>query len=93
MSSILEALPVGQKVGIAFYCGLDTSIALPWIKQTSAIRYACTANLGQPDKPDDDKIPRKAMAYDAAKAHRVDCSPQPAPKASWLPQPTDRGQG
>ncbi len=50
MSVILESLPVGQKVGIAFSGGLDTSAALHWMKQKGAIPYAYTANLGQPDE-------------------------------------------
>jgi argininosuccinate synthase len=54
MSVILESLPVGQKVGIAFSGGLDTSAALHWMKQKGAIPYAYTANLGQPDETDYD---------------------------------------
>ena len=76
MSTILESLPVGQKVGIAFSGGLDTSAALLWMKHKGAIPYAYTANLGQPDEPDYDEIPRKAMAYGAAKARLVDCRAQ-----------------
>src|SRR5271156_3439578 len=73
MSVILESLPVGQKVGIAFSGGLDTSAALHWMKQKGAIPYAYTANLGQPDEADYDEIPRKAMAYGAEKARLIDC--------------------
>jgi argininosuccinate synthase len=73
MSVILESLPVGQKVGIAFSGGLDTSAALHWMKQKGAIPYAYTANLGQPDESDYDEIPRKALEYGAEKAHLIDC--------------------
>jgi argininosuccinate synthase len=73
MSVILESLPVGQKVGIAFSGGLDTSAALQWMKQKGAIPYAYTANLGQPDEADYDDIPRKALEYGAEKARLIDC--------------------
>src|SRR5678816_3721914 len=73
MSTILEHLPAGQKVGIAFSGGLDTSAALHWMRKKGAIPYAYTANLGQPDEPDYDEIPRKAMQYGAEKARLVDC--------------------
>jgi len=73
MSVILESLPVGQKVGIAFSGGLDTSAALYWMKQKGAIPYAYTANLGQPDETDYDAIPRAALEYGAAKARLIDC--------------------
>ncbi len=73
MSVILESLPIGQKVGIAFSGGLDTSAALHWMKQKGAIPYAYTANLGQPDEADYDEIPRKALEYGAEKARLIDC--------------------
>jgi len=73
MSVILEFLPVGQKVGIAFSGGLDTSAALHWMRQKGAIPYAYTANLGQPDEADYDEIPRKALEYGAEKARLIDC--------------------
>src|SRR5579875_1243591 len=73
MSTILESLPVGQKVGIAFSGGLDTSAALHWMKQKGAIPYAYTANLGQPDEADYDAIPRKALEYGAEQARLIDC--------------------
>ena len=76
MSTILQSLPVGQKVGIAFSGGLDTSAALLWMRQKGAIPYAYTANLGQPDEPDYDAIPKRALAYGAEKARLVDCRPQ-----------------
>jgi argininosuccinate synthase len=76
MSTILENLPAGQKVGIAFSGGLDTSAALHWMKLKGAIPYAYTANLGQPDEPDYDEIPRKALQYGAEKARLIDCRKQ-----------------
>ena len=76
MAAILQNLPVGQKVGIAFSGGLDTSAALHWMKLKGAIPYAYTANLGQPDEPDYEDIPRKAMQYGAEKARLIDCRSQ-----------------
>jgi len=76
MSTILESLPVGEKVGIAFSGGLDTSAALHWMKQKGAIPYAYTANLGQPDESDYDAIPRKALEYGAKEARLIDCRAQ-----------------
>ncbi len=76
MATILQHLPAGQKVGIAFSGGLDTSAALHWMRNKGAIPYAYTANLGQPDEPDYDEIPRKAMQYGAELARLVDCRAQ-----------------
>jgi argininosuccinate synthase len=76
MATILQSVPKGQKVGIAFSGGLDTSAALHWMRVKGAIPYAYTANLGQPDEPDYDAIPRKALAYGAEKARLVDCRAQ-----------------
>jgi argininosuccinate synthase len=73
MSVILESLPIGEKVGIAFSGGLDTSAALHWMKQKGAIPYAYTANLGQPDEEDYEAIPRAALEYGAEKARLIDC--------------------
>jgi argininosuccinate synthase len=73
MSVILESLPTGKKVGIAFSGGLDTSAALHWMKQKGAIPYAYTANLGQPDETDYDAIPRAALEYGAERARLIDC--------------------
>jgi len=72
-TTILEHLPVHQKVGIAFSGGLDTSAALLWMRKNGAIPYAYTANLGQPDESDYAAIPRKALAYGAEHARLVDC--------------------
>ncbi len=76
MATILQHLPAGQKVGIAFSGGLDTSAALHWMREKGAVPYAYTANLGQPDEPDYEEIPRKAMAYGAENARLVDCRQQ-----------------
>jgi argininosuccinate synthase len=76
MSNILQTVPVKQKVGIAFSGGLDTSAALHWMRQKGAIPYAYTANLGQPDEPNYDEIPKKAIAYGAEIARLVDCREQ-----------------
>jgi argininosuccinate synthase len=73
MSTILESLPIGQKVGIAFSGGLDTSAALHWMKRKGAIPYAYTANLGQPDETDYEAIPRVALDYGAERARLIDC--------------------
>ena len=64
-NTILQHLPKGQKVGIAFSGGLDTSAALLWMRQKGAVPYAYTANLGQPDEDDYNAIPKKAMEYGA----------------------------
>ena len=76
MSHILQSLPVGEKVGIAFSGGLDTSAALYWMRQKGASPYAYTANLGQPDEEDYDAIPRRAMECGAGLARLIDCRPQ-----------------
>jgi argininosuccinate synthase len=76
LATILQSIPAGQRVGIAFSGGLDTSAALHWMRAKGAIPYAYTANLGQPDEPDYDEIPRKALAYGAEKARLIDCRRQ-----------------
>jgi len=76
MATILQHTPTGQKVGIAFSGGLDTSAALHWMREKGAVPYAYTANLGQPDEPDYEDIPRRAMQYGAEKAVLVDCRQQ-----------------
>jgi argininosuccinate synthase len=75
-ATILQNLPINQKVGIAFSGGLDTSAALHWMKLKGAVPYAYTANLGQPDEADYDEIPKKAMEYGAEKARLIDCRSQ-----------------
>lgn len=73
MASILKKLPVGEKLGIAFSGGLDTSAAIAWIRERGAVPYAYTANLGQPDENDYEVIPRKALEYGAEAARLIDC--------------------
>jgi len=75
-ANILQKLPVGERVGIAFSGGLDTSAAVRWMKNKGAIPCAYTAHLGQPDESDYDEIPRKALAYGAQIARLIDCRPQ-----------------
>jgi argininosuccinate synthase len=76
VATILQRLPAGEKVGIAFSGGLDTSAALHWMRQKGAIPYAYTANLGQPDEPDYDDIPRRALQYGAEAARLIECRRQ-----------------
>jgi argininosuccinate synthase len=76
VANILQSLPIGEKVGIAFSGGLDTSAALHWMRAKGAIPYAYTAHLGQPDEPDYDEIPRKALQYGAERARLIDCRRQ-----------------
>ena len=76
MAIILQRVPTGDKVGIAFSGGLDTSAALHWMREKGAIPYAYTANLGQPDEPDYDDIPRRALLYGAERARLIDCRQQ-----------------
>jgi argininosuccinate synthase len=76
LPAILSTLPKGEKIGIAFSGGLDTSAAVHWMRAKGAIPYAYTANLGQPDESDYGAIPEKALAYGAQKARLVDCRAQ-----------------
>jgi argininosuccinate synthase len=76
MSKILQSLPIGKNVGIAFSGGLDTSAAIYWMRQKGAIPYCYTANLGQPDEKDYDAIPRRALECGAEKARLIDCREQ-----------------
>ncbi len=73
MSNILQSVPVGHKVGLAFSGGLDTSAAIHWMRHKGAVPFAYTANLGQPDEPDYDEIPKKALLYGAERARLIDC--------------------
>jgi len=75
-ATILQSLPAGQRVGIAFSGGLDTSAAVHWMRAKGAIPCAYTANLGQPDESDYDDIPRRAKLYGAEIARLVECRPQ-----------------
>lgn len=73
MGNILGSLPVGERIGIAFSGGLDTSAALYWMREHGAIPYAYTANLGQPDETNYEDIPRRALEYGGEIARLVDC--------------------
>jgi argininosuccinate synthase len=70
---ILAALPVGERVGIAFSGGLDTCCALAWMRERGAVPYAFTADLGQYDEPDIAAVPERARLYGAEEAVLVDC--------------------
>ena len=76
MSKILQSLPVGKNVGIAFSGGLDTSAAIYWMRQKGAIPYCYTANLGQPDESNYDDIPKRALQCGAERARLIDCREQ-----------------
>lgn len=73
MGHILKNIPAGQKVGLAFSGGLDTSVAVAWMREKGAIPFAYTAHLAQPDETDVESIPARALAYGAEKARLVDC--------------------
>ncbi len=73
MTKVLSSLPVGEKVGIAFSGGLDTSVAVAWMREKGAIPFAYTANLGQYDEDDIDSIPDRAKEYGAEAGRLVDC--------------------
>ena len=76
MATILQKIPAGERVGIAFSGGLDTSAAVHWMRAKGAVPCAYTANLGQPDESDYEEIPRKAKAYGAEIARLIDCRAQ-----------------
>ena len=73
MSKVLASLPVGEKVGIAFSGGLDTSVAVAWMREKGAIPCTYTADLGQYDEPDIASVPDRAKAYGAEISRLVDC--------------------
>ncbi|WP_341927335.1 argininosuccinate synthase [Nocardioides psychrotolerans] len=76
MSKVLTSLPVGERVGIAFSGGLDTSVAVAWMREKGAIPCTYTADIGQYDEPDISGVPGRALAYGAELARSVDCRPQ-----------------
>ena len=73
MSKVLASLPVGEKVGIAFSGGLDTSVAVAWMRSKGAVPCTYTADLGQYDEPDIDSVPGRAKEYGAEISRLVDC--------------------
>jgi argininosuccinate synthase len=76
VSKVLTSLPKGERVGIAFSGGLDTSVAVAWMRDQGAVPCTYTANLGQYDEEDIDSIPGRAMEYGAELARAVDCRRQ-----------------
>src|ERR1044071_4296603 len=73
MSKVLTSLPVGERVGIAFSGGLDTSVAVAWMRDKGAIPCAYTADIGQYDEPDIASVPGRALSYGAELGRLVDC--------------------
>ena len=76
MSKVLTSLPKGERVGIAFSGGLDTSVAVAWMRDKGAVPCTYTAHIGQYDEPDIDGVPDRALQYGAAIARAVDCRPE-----------------
>ncbi|MFZ9910971.1 MAG: argininosuccinate synthase, partial [Ilumatobacteraceae bacterium] len=76
MTRVLTSLPVGERVGLAFSGGLDTSAAVAWMMSKGAVPCAYTADLGQPDEPDLDAVAKRAKEYGASIARVVDCVEQ-----------------
>jgi argininosuccinate synthase len=76
MSKVIASLPVGERVGIAFSGGLDTSVAVAWMRERGAEPFAYTGDLGQYDEDDIAGIPGRALAYGAESARLVDCRPE-----------------
>src|SRR5258708_28284011 len=74
MSKVLCSLPVGERVGIAFSGGLDTSVAVAWMRERGGVPCTYTADIGQYDEPDIASVPGRALAYGAEIARLVDCS-------------------
>ena len=73
MTKVLHELPVGERIGIAFSGGLDTSVAVAWMREHGAVPYAYTADIGQYDEPDLSDVPERGLAYGAEQARLVDC--------------------
>ena len=73
MSKVLASLPIGERVGIAFSGGLDTSVAVAWMRDKGAIPCTYTADLGQYDEPDIESVPVRAKEYGAEISRLVDC--------------------
>src|ERR1700743_3753687 len=73
MSKVLSSLPVGERVGIAFSGGLDTSVAVAWMREKGAVPCTYTADIGQYDEPDVSGVPERALQYGAELARVVAC--------------------
>ena len=76
MTRVLQSLPVGERIGIAFSGGLDTAVAVAWIREKGGVPYAFTADLGQVDEENIADIPARALGYGAEAAEIVDCRAQ-----------------
>ncbi|NNG41296.1 argininosuccinate synthase [Flexivirga sp. ID2601S] len=76
MSKVLNSIPVGERVGIAFSGGLDTSVAVAWMREKGAVPCTYTADLGQYDEPDIESVPGRAGQYGAELSRLVDCKRQ-----------------
>lgn len=74
MSKVLLSLPVGEKIGIAFSGGLDTSVAVAWMRERGSIPYTYTADIGQYDEPDIASVPGRALLYGAEASRLIDCT-------------------
>ena len=81
MSKVLTTLPKGERVGIAFCGGLDTSAAVAWMRDNGALPYAYTADLGQPDEPDLSGVPDRAKQYGAELARLSTAAPSSSARA------------
>jgi argininosuccinate synthase len=75
-AKVLSSLPIGERVGIAFSGGLDTSVAVAWMRNKGAVPFTYTADLGQYDESDIGSIPGRALQYGAEGARLVDCKEQ-----------------
>src|SRR5690349_24354414 len=73
MSKVLTTLPQGERVGIAFSGGLDTSVAVAWMRAQGAVPCTYTADIGQYDEPDISGVPTRAVEYGAEIARAIDC--------------------
>ncbi len=73
MSKVLQSLPVGERVGIAFSGGLDTSVAVAWMREKGAVPFTYTGDLGQYDEDDIASIPGRALEYGAEASRLIDC--------------------
>jgi argininosuccinate synthase len=73
VSKVVTSLPVGERVGIAFSGGLDTSVAVAWMRENGAIPFTYTADIGQYDEVDVDGVPSRALQYGAERSRVVDC--------------------
>jgi argininosuccinate synthase len=73
MSKVLTSLPIGERIGVAFSGGLDTSVAVAWMREKGAVPCTYTANIGQYDEADIESVPGRAQSYGAGIARLVDC--------------------